>query len=135
VAADLGDVHDLLEGVVSCLAVLELDQVEHLVLPLEDPVAEVHDDARAVRCRQVRPGRLRPAGGGYRGRDVVGLAEGDPAEGLAGRCRGDLHGPSGGDGRAGSQQVEVDPSGVPGSRLGGRRLGGRRWGGRRSYLC
>src|SRR5437588_10054922 len=42
------DVHDLLEPVPARLAGLELEQVEHLVLPIQDQVVEPQEDRATV---------------------------------------------------------------------------------------
>lgn len=67
-----GDVRDLQKRVLAALAVLPLDQVQHLVLPVQQQVVEPQDHRGSFAGRPVRPVPLGGAGPGERGRHIVG---------------------------------------------------------------
>lgn len=85
VAAHLRDVQDLLEGVPAGLAVLELDQVEHFVLAVEDEIREAEQHLGPVGGGPPRPVALRSPRGVRGGRHVLGRAARDLPEEAAGR--------------------------------------------------
>ena len=113
VAAHLRDVDDLLEGVPAGLAVLQLDQVEHLVLPVEQEPGEAEQHLRTFGGGQSAPVTLR-CSCDVRGRgDVVRRAVRDMPEYAPGRWhldRDQFPGP-GGDGavRQPAEQTAGDP--------------------------
>ena len=61
VPAHLRDVDDLLEGMPAGFAVLQLDQVEHLILPAEQALGETQQHLRPVGDVDLRPAGLRLA--------------------------------------------------------------------------
>ena len=84
VAAHLRDVDDLFEGVPTGLAVLQLDQIEHLVLPIEQERRKTEKHLRPFGDGQPPPIALRAAcciGGS---RNVARRAARDMPEGVPG---------------------------------------------------
>ena len=83
-------VHDLLERPHPGLAVLGLDEVEQLVLPVEDQVVVAEQDRGPLLHRRRGPRPLDLPGPGERGGHVLGRAHGHLAEHLAGERATDL---------------------------------------------
>ena len=113
VAAHLRDVDDLLEGVPAGLAVFQLDQIEHRVLPGEQERREAQQHLRPLRGGQPAPVPLRPARGLRGRRDVVRGSARDMPEYGPGRWhldREQLPGACGnGAGRQPVEQAAGDP--------------------------
>ena len=78
-----GDIQDLFEGVPPCLAVLELNEVEHLVLALEYQIVEAQQHGRTFFDGCCGPGRLDRTGPRCSGRDIGGRAPRNVSEHLA----------------------------------------------------
>ncbi len=85
------DGEHLFEGVQAGLAGLGLDQVEHLVLPLEQQVVEAQQDGGPAADGQRGPAPLRPAGQLVRHLDVGRGGARQAREPVAGQRRGGVH--------------------------------------------
>ena len=81
------DVHDLLEGVPAGLAVLQLDEVEHLVLPGQHEVVQPEQDGGPVGDAASGPAWLGGAGRGERAAHVLDGGDRQVRDRLAGERR------------------------------------------------
>ena len=121
-------VHDLLERPHPGLAVLGLDEVEQLALPVQHQVVVAEQDRGPLPHRALGPGALRLAGDGEGGGDVLGGADGHLAQHLAGERGEDLVPlPAAGRGHPGGQPIGLGPI-RPQRRDGRRGVGGGRRG-------
>ncbi len=85
------DREHLLEGVQPGLAGLRLDEVEHLVLPLDQQIVEAQQDGGTPPDRQRGPGRLGAAGELEGDLDVRGGGPGQAGQPFAGQRGDGLH--------------------------------------------